>query len=127
MKIELFQPLYIHEIGTRDNQEDALWPKNPTIDDRLFVLCDGMGGHEHGEVASQTVTQALGKWFAEHVDATSPLSDDQLRDAIEYAYTQLDSYADGSIDKSQYASFGKVNDRAAYDTASFYTDVPDGA
>ena len=96
MKIELFQPLYIHEIGTRDNQEDALWPKNPTIDDRLFVLCDGMGGHEHGEVASQTVTQALGKWFAEHVDATSPLSDDQLRDAIEYAYTQLDSYADGS-------------------------------
>ena len=39
----------------------------------------------------------------------------------------LDSYADGSIDKSQYASFGKINDRAAYDTASFYTDVPDGA
>ena len=96
MKIELFQPLYIHEIGTRDNQEDALWPKMPTIDDRLFVLCDGMGGHEHGEVASQTVTQALGKWFAEHVDAASPLSDDQLRDAIEYAYTQLDRYADGS-------------------------------
>ena len=96
MKIELFQPLYIHEIGTRDNQEDALWPKNPTIDDRLFVLCDGMGGHEHGEVASQTVTQALGEWFAEHVDAASPLSDDQLRDAIEYAYTQLDKYADGS-------------------------------
>jgi len=96
MKIELFQPLYIHEIGTRDNQEDALWPDMPTMDDRLFVLCDGMGGHEHGEVASQTVTQALGKWFAEHVDAASPLNDDQLRDAIEYAYTQLDKYADGS-------------------------------
>lgn len=96
MKIELFQPLYIHEIGTRDNQEDALWPKNPTIDDRLFVLCDGMGGHEHGEVASQTVTQALGKWFAEHVDVAAPINDDQIRDAIEYAYTQLDCYADGS-------------------------------
>jgi protein phosphatase len=96
MKIELFQPLYIHEIGTRDNQEDALWPKNPTIDDRLFVLCDGMGGHEHGEVASQTVTQALGKWFAEHVDVAAPINDDQIRDAIEYAYTQLDKYADGS-------------------------------
>jgi protein phosphatase len=96
MKIELFQPLYIHEIGTRENQEDAIWPKMPTMDDRLFVLCDGMGGHEHGEVASQTVTLALGKWFAEHVDAASPLNDDQLRDAIEYAYTQLDKYADGS-------------------------------
>lgn len=96
MKIELFLPLYIHEIGTRDNQEDALWPKMPTIDDRLFVLCDGMGGHEHGEVASQTVTQALGKWFAEHGDSTAPISDEQIRDAIEYAYTQLDKYADGS-------------------------------
>lgn len=96
MKISLYPPLSIHEIGNRDNQEDALWPLQPTVNDRLFVLCDGMGGHEHGEVASQTVTQALGQWFAEHVDASSPLTDEQLRDAIEYAYQQLDQYADGS-------------------------------
>ena len=96
MKIELYPPLSIHEIGNRNNQEDALWPLQPTVNDRLFVLCDGMGGHEHGEVASQTVTQALGQWFAEHVDASSPLTDDQLREAIEYAYQQLDQYADGS-------------------------------
>lgn len=96
MKISLYPPLSIHEIGNRNNQEDALWPLQPTVNDRLFVLCDGMGGHEHGEVASQTVTQALGQWFAEHVDASSPLTDDQLREAIEYAYQQLDQYADGS-------------------------------
>ena len=71
MKISLYPPLSIHEIGNRDNQEDALWPLQPTVNDRLFVLCDGMGGHEHGEVASQTVTQALGQWFAEHVDAST--------------------------------------------------------
>lgn len=96
MKISLYPPISIHELGTRDNQEDALWPLKPTANDRLFVLCDGMGGHEHGEVASQTVTQALGKWFAEHVEPNAPLSDDQLREAIEYAYTQLDQYADGN-------------------------------
>ena len=96
MKISLYPPLSIHEIGNRNNQEDALWPLQPTANDRLFVLCDGMGGHEHGEVASQTVTQALGQWFAEHVDASSPLTDEQLREAIEYAYQQLDQYADGS-------------------------------
>jgi len=96
MKISLYPPLSIHEIGNRNNQEDALWPLQPTVNDRLFVLCDGMGGHEHGEVASQTVTQALGQWFAEHVDASSPLTDEQLREAIEYAYQQLDQYADGS-------------------------------
>ena len=96
MKISLYPPLSIHEIGNRNNQEDALWPLQPTVNDRLFVLCDGMGGHEHGEVASQTVTQALGQWFAEHVDASSPLTDDHVREAIEYAYQQLDQYADGS-------------------------------
>ena len=96
MKFELFPPICIHEIGTRDNQEDSIWPHNPSASDRLFVLCDGMGGHEHGEVASQTVTKALGQWFAEHVDANVPLSDDQLREAIEFAYTQLDQYADGN-------------------------------
>ena len=96
MKISLYPPLSIHEIGNRNNQEDALWPLQLSVNDRLFVLCDGMGGHEHGEVASQTVTQALGQWFAEHVDASSPLTDEQLREAIEYAYQQLDQYADGS-------------------------------
>ena len=96
MKIELYLPLYIHELGQRGNQEDALWPMEATVDDRLFVLCDGMGGHEHGEVASQTVTQAISLWFNEHIDASTPLTDDQLREAIEYAYQQLDQYADGS-------------------------------
>lgn len=91
MKISLHPPLYIHEIGKRDNQEDALsqW------DNRLFVLCDGMGGHEKGEVASQTVCQSIVKWFEENIKDLS-FSDDQLREAIEYAYQQLDQYADGS-------------------------------
>ena len=94
MKFELFPPICIHEIGTRDNQEDSIWPHEPSAGDRLFVLCDGMGGHEHGEVASQTVTKALGQWLAEHIDSNAALSDDQLREAIEFAYTQLDQYAD---------------------------------
>ena len=91
MKISLYPPLYIHEIGKRDNQEDALsqW------DNRLFVLCDGMGGHEKGEVASQTTCQSIVRWFEENIKDSS-FSDDQLCEAIEYAYLQLDQYADGN-------------------------------
>ena len=91
MKISLYPPLYIHEIGKRDNQEDTLsqW------DNRLFVLCDGMGGHEKGEVASQTTCQSIVRWFEENIKDSS-FSDDQLREAIEYAYLQLDQYADGN-------------------------------
>ena len=92
MKISIYPPLSIHEIGQRPNQEDSIaqW------DNRLFVLCDGMGGHEKGEVASQTVCQSLVKWFEEHINPEEPFSDDQLHEAIEYAYTELDKYDDGS-------------------------------
>ena len=89
MKISLYTPLSINEIGQRDNQEDTIiqWKNS------LFVLCDGMGGHEHGEVASQTVCKSLVTWFDQQ-DNSNSLSDDQLRDALEYAYQQLDKYAD---------------------------------
>ena len=92
MRIELYPPLSINEIGQRSNQEDSIIQWN----NRLFVLCDGMGGHEKGEVASQTVCQSLVTWFKEHVNPDAPFTDDQLREAIEYAYQQLDQYADGN-------------------------------
>lgn len=92
MQVELFPPLSIIEIGHRQNLEDAIsqWAN------RLFVLCDGMGGHEKGEVASQTVCQSLTKWFEEHIHPEEPFTDNLLREAITYAYTELDKYADGS-------------------------------
>lgn len=92
MKITLYPSLSIHEIGKRPNQEDAIsqW------ENRLFVLCDGMGGHEKGEVASQTISQSLAKWFEEHINPAEPFTDDQLHEALEYAYTELDKYANGS-------------------------------
>lgn len=90
MEIKLFSPLSIHEIGQRDNQEDAIaqW------DNRLFVLCDGMGGHEHGEVASLTVCQTIVSWFEEHINPDDLFTDDLLKEAIEHAYTELDKYSD---------------------------------
>lgn len=92
MNCILYSPFSINELGQRDNQEDSIiqW------DDRLFVLCDGMGGHEKGEVASQTVCQSLVTWFEKNVNSDDTFTDDQLREAIEYAYTELDKYADGN-------------------------------
>jgi protein phosphatase len=93
MKIELYPPFSIHEIGQRENQEDSIiqW------DNRLFLLCDGMGGHEKGEFASQTVCQSLVTWFENSIKPDEPFSDDQLHKAIEFAYTELDKYADGNL------------------------------
>ena len=93
MKISIYPPLSIHEIGQRPNQEDSIsqW------DNRLFVLCDGMGGHEHGEVASQTVSQAIVEWYKAR--AIEPLTKAQIEDAIAYAYAKLDEKDGGEFRK----------------------------
>ena len=97
MKIHINPPLSIYELGQRPNQEDSLFPTHATTDDKLFVLCDGMGGHEHGEVASQTVCEALGTWFQSYF--SPPLSDAQLGEALAYAYEQLDKKDGGEFKK----------------------------
>lgn len=101
MKYELYPPLAIHELGQRANQEDSVYPKlgNATIEDRLFVVCDGMGGHEKGEVASGIVCQSFQRWFAEHISMGEPFSDDQFREALDYVYSQLDAADDGAAKK----------------------------
>lgn len=94
MKISLYPPLSIHEIGQRTNQEDTIvqW------DNRLFVLCDGMGGHEKGEVASQTICQSLVKWFENNIKDNT-FSSDLLHVALEQAYSELDRYDNASLRK----------------------------
>ncbi len=92
MKIEIHPPLSIQEVGQRSNQEDSI----AQLDNRLFVLCDGMGGHEKGEVASQTICQSLKNWFSEHVNSDGLFTDDMLKESIEYAYQELDKHDDGN-------------------------------
>ena len=44
----------IKELGTREKQEDSIFPEYGKAKgtDRLFILCDGMGGHCAGDIAS---------------------------------------------------------------------------
>lgn len=101
MKITIALPQAIHELGQRDNQEDSIYPVagQATATDRIFVLCDGMGGHEHGEVASQTVAEALSRYLAAHADPQQVVTDDTLLSALADAYAELDKKDDGSARK----------------------------
>lgn len=102
MRYELYLPLAIHELGLRQNQEDIIFPVKgeATSDNRLFIVCDGMGGHEKGEVASNLVCQSISQYFQlHHVTPDQGHSDDTLREALQYAYTQLDQADDGAAKK----------------------------
>lgn len=95
MRIKIYQPLAIHELGKRANQEDSIYPieGKVTENDRLFLLCDGMGGHEHGEVASQSICKSLSSFLLQHAVASEGLEDKLLSDALAYAYEELDKLA----------------------------------
>lgn len=101
MNIKIYPPLAILEMGSRKNQEDFISPAlgKATPDDRLFIVCDGMGGHEHGEVASSTFATALAKFFEANVSPDLVLPDSKLADAIACAYAALDGVDDGNFKK----------------------------
>jgi PPM family protein phosphatase len=62
-----FQVAYHTDIGIKKktNQDGLLLKtaKTPQGEVGLFVICDGMGGLSHGELASATVIRGLSDWF----------------------------------------------------------------
>lgn len=101
MKITIRQPLSFSEIGRKDNQEDCIYPSAKEVNNqkRFFILCDGMGGHENGEVASATVCSALGNYFESHIPANGVMTPDLFKEALEYAYNELDKKDTGGLKK----------------------------
>jgi len=91
MKYEIFTPLAINEMGQRHNQEDTIWPhlNDATKDDRLFILCDGMGGHQKGEVASRVVCDTLSEYIKTQTDSSKPFTDLMLTKALATVYNKL--------------------------------------
>lgn len=91
----------IYELGQRTNQEDSIFPAHneSTPEDRLFILCDGMGGHEKGEVASSTVCEVMSQTILSRWSPGEPLSDQLLQQAIDEAYDALDAKDNGEVRK----------------------------
>lgn len=72
--------------GPRPNQEDYIVASADTAS-RVFVLCDGMGGHGHGEVASRTVAESVHGYLAGL--NPSEYTPDDIRDAVDRALADL--------------------------------------
>ena len=59
MKIKFAKPYCFTQLGRRNSQEDCLAPVQADERSAFFVVCDGVGGREHGEVASELVCQTF--------------------------------------------------------------------
>lgn len=76
----------------RDHNEDAIAIQE---DDgrgyHLAIVCDGMGGHSAGEIASAIAVQVIGEYLASNWGSGEP--PDLLRDAFTLANERIDDHA----------------------------------
>ena len=66
MIITIGKPCAITEKGGRSNNEDSIYPlpEQVTLDQKLFMVCDGVGGAEKGEVASSLACESIQTFFS---------------------------------------------------------------
>lgn len=83
------------------HQEDSIYPEygKQSDSDRLFILCDGMGGHDAGEVASATVCDAMSRTILENSNSDGNFSVELFDKAIDRAFKALDSRDNGAEKK----------------------------
>ena len=92
MNITLAQAYSFHQIGKRGNQEDARWPDTdmPERRQRFFIVCDGVGGSEGGETASQTVCESFGASISSY-NLDKDFTNKDFSRCLDMAYAALDN------------------------------------
>lgn len=94
--------LSLQELGKRSNQEDSIYPPLPGkeyVSSDLYILCDGMGGHDCGEVASQNTCTAMSEYVLTHQREDGYFDEEDFNAALTAVYDRLDSLDDPQSEK----------------------------
>lgn len=83
----------LNELGKRANNEDCISPRKgaATSNDRLFIVCDGVGGEKKGEVASEIVCTSIREYFKNETPVGGE-EKEAIQKAIHYANDKLAVY-----------------------------------
>ncbi|WAC10144.1 PP2C family protein-serine/threonine phosphatase [Dyadobacter pollutisoli] len=98
MKIQTGPPLAIHGLGKRANNEDNLYPAlgSATSKDTLFMVCDGVGGSEKGEIASDIACKAIADYYQKNRIAVSDTL--TVENAVAFARAEMERYCTDNPD-----------------------------
>jgi protein phosphatase len=93
MNITIERPFAATEKGMRINNEDFIYPLSELADSgqRLFMVCDGVGGAEKGEIASALACDSFQSFFETFFEDDDP-SEDFINRVIRYTESRFDEY-----------------------------------
>jgi serine/threonine protein phosphatase PrpC len=86
---------FLNELGGRENLEDAIFPRPgmATENDRLFLVCDGVGGENKGEVASDIASTEFANFFSQSPPVEDFDADTYLAGAQNHVLNEMKKYA----------------------------------
>jgi serine/threonine protein phosphatase PrpC len=89
--LTIHQPLGFTFQGKRENNEDAIHPSlgTATLQNRFFIVCDGVGGAQKGELASHIAVTGFADYFAKY--PTGTFSDAVIKAAFAYVLEEFDA------------------------------------
>lgn len=95
MALNIRKPFWLNEQGKRANNEDSIFPRKgyAQLTDRLFMVCDGVGGSEKGEIASNLLSTYIHDYFTDvRVVAPNLVDAAYVEQAIRYAEQKMVAY-----------------------------------
>ena len=94
MNIAIQKPVSFSETGRRFNNEDSIYPGNKIIDknNRLFLVCDGVGESKKGEAASSIACDSIGTYFRSFAEREKIFDPQFIEKSIRYAEIRFDEY-----------------------------------
>jgi protein phosphatase len=86
------KPYAVSEKGYRLNNEDSIFPSPEAVgsNQKLFLVCDGVGGEEKGEIASSMTCDYFSTYFSSMLKEDP--SPEFIQKAVQYTEAHFDAY-----------------------------------